>query len=75
MIRAGSRQGLACCADDRRPRRLRRDQAPAHRRSGGVPIARSQRLDVILEYCFAGTVHWDRLRVLVGRKHDDDTHP
>ena len=46
FIRAGSRQGLACRTHHRRSGRLRRDQAPAHRRGGGVSVAGSQCLDV-----------------------------
>ena len=45
-LRPRSRQGPARGPHDRRPRRLRRHQAPAHRRGGRVSVARSERLDV-----------------------------
>ena len=40
------RQGAARGAHDRRPGRARRHQAAAHRRGGGVSVARSERVDV-----------------------------
>ena len=43
-----SRQGVARRPHHCRPRRLRRDQAAAHCGGGGIPVARSERVDVEL---------------------------